>query len=637
MSNPTNDNDDIFELEQLDTPRHTQVGHWIAFCSSVSPTARQLYTLMAGFVNHHRRQQGNTTVYPSLNLLASLLGLARSDKVTPYMDELIWLRAVVKRVERTHGGMRSRNIYGVRFNPPPGSGLPEDLKEILTPHLDMLDAPNTKQRDSRMSAHAKACKEQVQHRRAQVHHRRAEAKAGRTHQGQDQTPAPDTTPTPENRGAPEQDEHAKPQVTRDPQKEGPGAPENRGPVPPNKGVEQDVGRTTRGTNKKSSSPGLLNAPEETGAGQVSDDGQAVADALSNTGWSTDTVKDALPSDAKVSGPGLERIANRCSEMSGWGLSGDEISQLLAGAPKNTPDKALLRRTATPEDARACLSSSKDLPGQREDVDRVCEHLAETVAKLGFTRPSVTPAWLRDARLMIDADYAPSEDEQGNAISKKVTEDAVIRMIDWVGQDPFWGGKGNIRSMSKLRKQFETLAAQARQEHKQRSGSGAPGGGYRPLHVKEEENRRYGSTLEMSMDYVLALDDSEYRKDSSDAETRGGHEGLTAFREQVFGPRQGWSTRVTRERLETLFARVRDAGYRLDQGGSWTSTIKDTWAQALAEEEGASPEDIQELRQKMKADQEEREQSEKRAKAEELKAKLAALDAQSAQRLEPGAA
>src|SRR5690625_680278 len=49
---------------------------------------------------------------------------------------------------------------------------------------------------------------------------------------------------------------------------------------------------------------------------VSDDGQAVADALSHRGWDTDDVTAALPAGVKVSGPGVERIAARCTELSG---------------------------------------------------------------------------------------------------------------------------------------------------------------------------------------------------------------------------------------------------------------------------------------------------------------------------------
>ena len=570
-SDVTHNNEEVFELEPLDTPKHTQVGHWISFHPYVSPTARQLYVILAGFVNHHQRQQGNTAAYPSMNLMAMLLGLSRSDKVTPYIDELIWLGAVAKRTQRTHGGMRARNIYGVRFNPPPNSDLPESLEQILKPHQDLLKNHTTKELGPLMSAHAKDCKEKIQHSRAQV-------KAGRTRQ--DNTTDQDTDRAPQNRGTTNQDEQTKPQVSPYPQKQGSRTPKNRGSVPPKKGVEQYVGRTRRRTNNKKTLPTQVPTPSATDRDAVSDDGQAVADALSNKGWDTDDIKAALPEGVKVTGPGLERIATRCRELADWGLDTDQINQLLAGAPKNNPDKSLLRRTATPQDAHQALAGNRDVEGARQDVDQVCEHLAQTVANLGFTRPSITREWRRAARLMIDNDHAPSVDEHGNPISKKITAEAIMRMIDWVGHDPFWGAKGNIRSMPKLRTQFETLAAQARQK----SGQGAstsPSGGFRTRWQQQEEYSRYGAALEMSMDYVLGLDDASYRQDLAEAKMRGGHEGMTAFREKVFGPRSGWSPKVTRKRLETLFGRIRQAGYRM-RDNELSQNRKESWAQALAE-------------------------------------------------------
>ena len=619
MSNHTHTApDEPFELEPLDTPRHTQIGLWLSFRSDLSPTARQLYVIMAGFVNHHRRTQGDTSAWPSLEMLAILLTLSRGDKVTPYMDELIWIGAVAKRTRHTQGGMRSRNIYGIRFNPPPGSGMAEGIDEILEPHRKVMRETNSKGLAEYMSTRAKATKEEIKRRRAQ-------AKASRTSKTQTCPTTPpgqgfdQDNPYPPKQGYGPTSANEETPGQPVPPDSGVRTPENRGSVPPKTGVELYEGRTTRrGENLPHSSP----PSSEAVADSVSDDGGAVADALSNGEWSTDDVANALPDSAKATGPGLERIAARCTELSGWGLSADEIGKLLAGAPKNNPDKALLQRTATPEDARKTLAGSNE--DGREDVDRVCDHLADTVAQLGFTRPSEatvrSKSWRRAARMMIDSDHAPSVDEHGNPISKKITEDAIIRMIDWVAQDEFWGSKGNIRSMPKLRKQFETLAAQARQRHAQRTGS-AGGGGYRPKHVKDEEIERYAGTLEMSLDYVLGIDDPEYRKDLADARVSGGDEGVVAFRERVFGPRSGWSVRVTREHLMDLFARVRDAGYRLDEDVSHTRPLKKSWAESLAQEEGALPEELDAFRQRSEAEEAERVRAKQKAAGAALLAQL----------------
>ena len=123
---------DAFEIEALDQPTFTQVGHWVAFRADLSPTARHLYTVLATFVNQGRRATGDTNVWPSLNLLAVTLGLSKGKSVTPYMDELIQAR-IVEKTTNTIGGMRSRNTYGIRFNPPPGERSTTSFVELLEP------------------------------------------------------------------------------------------------------------------------------------------------------------------------------------------------------------------------------------------------------------------------------------------------------------------------------------------------------------------------------------------------------------------------------------------------------------------------------------------------------------------------
>ncbi|GAA1766344.1 hypothetical protein [Streptomonospora arabica] len=123
---------DEIEIEALDQPSFTQVGHWVAFRSDLSPTARHLYTVLAAFVNQGRRANGDTDVWPSLNLLAVTLGLSKGKSVTPYLDELIQAR-IVEKTTNTIGGMRSRNTYGIRFNPPPGERSTTSFVELLAP------------------------------------------------------------------------------------------------------------------------------------------------------------------------------------------------------------------------------------------------------------------------------------------------------------------------------------------------------------------------------------------------------------------------------------------------------------------------------------------------------------------------
>lgn len=303
-----------------------------------------------------------------------------------------------------------------------------------------------------------------------------------------------------------------------------------------------------------------------GAGSsLSNDGSAAVDAPPTAEWSAEEISEHLPEGAKVSGPGLERIARRCVELEAWGLEADQVRQILAGVPKSRAEKAFLERTATPEQARSCLDEGKDLPGQREDVDKVCEYLADKIAELGYERPTVTREWRCAARLLIDKDTAPSEDEQGNMYAKKVTVDAMYRMIDWAMAHTFWGLKGNIRSMPTFRRQFKKLVSDARVEHRNKRGT--PGGTGRPTTRWQatQEARLYGSTSEMFMDQAMSMSDPNgYASHRADAERRGQ---LEQFLTRFYGEREQWSSSATPERVETIAAALQEAGYNLPRPGA----------------------------------------------------------------------
>jgi hypothetical protein len=86
------------------------------------------------------------------------------------------------------------------------------------------------------------------------------------------------------------------------------------------------------------------------------------------------------------------------------------------------------------------SSSANQTTMRNDVDRLCNHLADAVAGNGSRRPAVTQRWREAARLMIDKDGR--------------TEEQITRAIDWCQADEFW--RANILSMPKLRQQYDRL-------------------------------------------------------------------------------------------------------------------------------------------------------------------------------------
>lgn len=83
---------------------------------------------------------------------------------------------------------------------------------------------------------------------------------------------------------------------------------------------------------------------------------------------------------------------------------------------------------------------------REDVERLCQHLADRIQSNGATRrPTVSKKWRDAARLLMDRDER--------------TEAQIHTAIDWCQNHEFW--KGVVLSMPKLREKYDQirLAAQ----------------------------------------------------------------------------------------------------------------------------------------------------------------------------------
>jgi len=99
-----------------------------------------------------------------------------------------------------------------------------------------------------------------------------------------------------------------------------------------------------------------------------------------------------------------------------------------------------------EEADASSSSETAAP-PRDDVERVCTHLADRIEENGSKRPTVGKGWTEAARLMLDRD--------------KRTEEQVHKAIDWCQDDEFW--RQNVMSMPKLRQQFDRLRLAAQQK------------------------------------------------------------------------------------------------------------------------------------------------------------------------------
>jgi hypothetical protein len=94
--------------------------------------------------------------------------------------------------------------------------------------------------------------------------------------------------------------------------------------------------------------------------------------------------------------------------------------------------------------------------QRDDVGRLCDHLADKIAEDGSKRPSITKGWQDAARLMLDKDGR--------------SEAEVHAAIEWCQSHHFW--RTNVLSMPKLREKFDQLrkVAQSEQSHPVRSSN-----------------------------------------------------------------------------------------------------------------------------------------------------------------------
>lgn len=82
--------------------------------------------------------------------------------------------------------------------------------------------------------------------------------------------------------------------------------------------------------------------------------------------------------------------------------------------------------------------------RRDDVDRLCDLLADLVEANGSKRPTITKSWRDAARLMLDKDGRDPEKAE--------------RLMRWCQQDEFW--RGNVLSLPTFRDQYDRLRLKA---------------------------------------------------------------------------------------------------------------------------------------------------------------------------------
>jgi hypothetical protein len=99
-------------------------------------------------------------------------------------------------------------------------------------------------------------------------------------------------------------------------------------------------------------------------------------------------------------------------------------------------------------SKAKVKNVSEVPA-RDDVQRLCVHLADRIEANGSKRPSITSRWQQAARLMLDKDGR--------------TEQQVMTAIDWCQDHEFW--RANILSMPKLREKYDQLRLQASRDQR----------------------------------------------------------------------------------------------------------------------------------------------------------------------------
>lgn len=140
---------------------------------------------------------------------------------------------------------------------------------------------------------------------------------------------------------------------------------------------------------------------------------------------------------------------------------------------NTESESETETTKTSSSENAARSSDTEdsdegpLPN-REDVERLCTHLADCIEANTGERPRYGKRWRTSARLLIDRDQR--------------TEQQVHDCIEWCQADNFWCT--NILSMPKLREKYTQLRMQA-QAQARSPGLRAVSGGHQPYKNPDE--------------------------------------------------------------------------------------------------------------------------------------------------------
>lgn len=95
---------------------------------------------------------------------------------------------------------------------------------------------------------------------------------------------------------------------------------------------------------------------------------------------------------------------------------------------------------------------RDLPGQRADVDALCQRLVDLMVANDCREPTITKTWRTEARLLLDNDKVKG---------KHISFDQALWLLEWCQRSKFW--RKNIHSMPTFREKFDRLRQDSEDE------------------------------------------------------------------------------------------------------------------------------------------------------------------------------
>jgi hypothetical protein len=128
---------------------------------------------------------------------------------------------------------------------------------------------------------------------------------------------------------------------------------------------------------------------------------------------------------------------------------NETPVSLVEHSQTLPSSALREEERTRE--KRTEENQRGVIAERDDINTLCNLLADLIAGNGSNRPTVTNAWLTDARLLLDKDGRELE--------------AASRLMRWCQEDSFW--RSNILSMPKFRSKYDQLRLAANSQQASR--------------------------------------------------------------------------------------------------------------------------------------------------------------------------